>query len=251
MKQGLAQLQAVVSPAGAGQVRLNRSVAAPPPWVGTFFRDAPVVATVIPAPGFRVVGWSGWGIDVTGPRWQFNPSTGTNTLTAHLEAYSPVPPARPPVILSEIQYHPASAADSGDWFELHNPGTAPVDLTGWIVRDDTDSNVSVLSGGVIPAGGYAVFCQDSLRFQRTFPLGPKPLGEFGFGLGNGGDTLRIHAADGTLVLKLAYDDSAPWPVEADGRGYTLQLRSVQAYSDQPGAWRVSTRIGGSPGVVNP
>ena len=251
LKSGLAQLQAVVSPAGAGQVRLNRTVSAPSPWVGTFFRDVPVVATVIPAPGFRVVAWSGWGNEVSLARWEFNPPSGTNTLTAHLEAYSPVPPARPPVILSEIQYHPASAADSGDWFELHNPGTAPVDLTGWIVRDDTDSNVSVLSGGVIPPGGYVVLCQDSLRFQRAFPAGPTPLGEFSFGLGNGGDTLRIHAADGALVLSLAYDDTAPWPVDADGGGATLALKSVGAYSDQPTAWKTSSRLGGSPGAANP
>jgi hypothetical protein len=134
---------------------------------------------------------------------------------------------------------------------LHNPGTAPVDLTGWIVRDATDSNVSVLSGGVIPPGGYVVLCQDFLRFQRAFPAGPTPLGEFSFGLGNGGDTLRIHAADGALVLSLAYDDTAPWPVDADGGGATLALKSVGAYSDQPTAWKTSSRLGGSPGAANP
>lgn len=251
LKSGLAQLQAVVSPAGAGQVRLNRTEAAPPPWMGTFFRDVPVVATVVPKPGFRVVGWSGWGIDTAGARWSFQPPIGTNTLTARLEAYSPVPPARPPVILTEIQYHPSAEADSGDWFELHNPGSEAVDLTGWILRDATDDHVAVIPGGGIPAGGYAVLCQDTLRFQRAFPAGPVPLGEFGFGLGNGGDTLRIHSADGSLVLSLAYEDSAPWPVEADGRGSTLELKSPGAYSDQPAAWKASSRLGGSPGAANP
>ena len=251
LKSGLAQLQAVVSPAGAGQVRLNRTQAVPPPWMGTFFRDVPVVATVIPSPGFRTLGWSGWGNYVSLARWEFSPPSGTNTLTAHLEAYSPVPPARPPVILSEIQYHPSDSADSGDWFELHNPGTTPVDLTGWILRDATEENVAVVPGGVIPPGGYGVLCQDFLRFQRAFPAGPAPVGEFRFGLGNGGDTLRVHTADGTLVLSVAYDDAAPWPVEADGRGSTLELKSVGAYSDQPTAWKASSRLGGSPGAANP
>jgi hypothetical protein len=219
--------------------------------MGTFFRDVPVVASVIPVPGFRTVGWSGWGNDVSLARWEFSPPSGTNTLTAHLEAYSPVPPARPPVILSEIQYHPSDSADSGDWFELHNPGTTPVDLTGWILRDATEENVAVVPGGVIPPGGYGVLCQDFLRFQRAFPAGPAPVGEFRFGLGNGGDTLRIHTADGTLVLSVAYDDAAPWPVEADGRGSTLELKSVGAYSDQPTAWKASSRLGGSPGAANP
>ncbi|MFM7803044.1 MAG: CotH kinase family protein, partial [Verrucomicrobiota bacterium] len=251
LKSGLAQLQAVVSPAGAGQVRLNRTEAAPPPWMGTFFRDVPVVATVVPKPGFRMVGWSGWGIDTAGARWSFQLPIGTNTLTARLEAYSPVPPARPPVILTEIQYHPSDEADSGDWFEVHNPGPEAVDLTGWILRDVTDDHVAVIPGGGIPAGGYAVLCQDTLRFQRAFPAGPVPLGEFGFGLGNGGDTLRIHSADGSLVLRLAYKDSAPWPVDADGRGSTLELKSPGAYSDQPAAWKASSRLGGSPGAANP
>ena len=251
LKQGLSALQVETLPAGAGQVRLNRSVAAAAPWIGTFFRDVPLEATVIPAPGFRVIGWSGWGREVPQARWEFQPPPGTNTLTVRLEAYTPTPSARPPVILSELQYHPSSSADSGDWFELHNPGTEPVNLTGWILRDATDSNVAVVPGGVVAPGGYAVLCQDALRFQRAFPTGPTPLGEFGFGLGNGGDTLRIHAADGTLMLSLTYDDAAPWPVEADGLGYTLQLKNLEAYSGQPAAWKASVRIGGSPGAANP
>ncbi len=251
LKQGLSALQVETLPAGAGQVRLNRSVAAAAPWIGTFFRDVPVEATVIPAPGFRVIGWSGWGREVPQARWEFQPPPGTNTLSVRLEAYTPTPPARPPVILSELQYHPSSSADSGDWFELHNPGAEPVNLTGWILRDATDSNVAVVPGGVVAPGGYAVLCQDALRFQRAFPTGPTPLGEFGFGLGNGGDTLRIHAADGTLMLSLTYDDAAPWPVEADGLGYTLQIKNLEAYSGQPAAWKASVRIGGSPGAANP
>ena len=251
LKQGVSVLQVETLPAGAGQVRLNRSVAAAAPWIGTFFRDVPVEATVIPSPGFRVIGWSGWGREVSQARWEFQPPPGTNTLTVRLEAYTPTPPARPPVILSELQYHPSSSADSGDWFELYNPGTEPVDLTGWILRDATDSNVAVVPGGVVAPGGYAVLCQDALRFQRAFPTGPTPLGEFGFGLGNGGDTLRIHAADGTLMLSLTYDDAAPWPVEADGLGYTLQLKNTDSYSGQPAAWKASVRVGGSPGAANP
>lgn len=251
LKQGVSVLQVETLPAGAGQVRLNRSVAAAAPWIGTFFRDVPVEATVIPSPGFRVIGWSGWGREVSQARWEFQPPPGTNTLTVRLEAYTPTPPARPPVILSELQYHPSSSADSGDWFELYNPGTEPVDLTGWILRDATDDNVAVVPGGVVAPGGYAVLCQDALRFQRAFPMGPTPLGEFGFGLGNGGDTLRIHAADGTLMLSLTYDDAAPWPVEADGLGYTLQLKNTDSYSGQPAAWKASVRVGGSPGAANP
>jgi hypothetical protein len=251
LKQGVSALQVEILPAGAGQARLNRSVAAAAPWIGTFFRDVPVEATVIPSPGFRVIGWSGWGREVSQARWSFQPPIGTNTLTVRLEAYTPTPPARPPVILSELQYHPSSSADSGDWFELYKPGTEPVDLTGWILRDATDSNVAVVPGGVVAPGGYAVLCQDALRFQRAFPTGPTPLGEFGFGLGNGGDTLRIHAADGTLMLSLTYDDAAPWPVEADGLGYTLQLKNTDSYSGQPAAWKASVRVGGSPGAANP
>ena len=190
-------------------------------------------------------------MDSTEARWSFQPPPGTNTLTARLEAYPAVPPIRPPVVLSEVQYHPSDAADSGDWIELHNPGPEAVDLTGWFLRDATDDHVAVIPGGVIPAGGYAVLCQEALRFQRAFPAGPVPLGEFGFGLGNGGDTLRLHAPDGTLMLRLAYDDVAPWPVEADGRGYTLELKNPGASSDQPTAWKASSRLGGSPGAANP
>lgn len=93
-------------------------------------------------------------------------------------------------------------ADSGDWIELHNPGSDPVSTTGWILRDSSGGNVYVLPESSVPEGGYQVLCQDSLSFRRTFPTAPPALGPFGFGLGNGGDTLRLHAADGTLLLSL-------------------------------------------------
>lgn len=251
LQKGIGSLEVLVDPPAAGRVKLNTGTAMTSPWVGAFFRDYPVMLTAIPEPGYRLVGWSGPGGGANTPRWEIEVPDGTNTVTAHFEAYLPTPPANPPVIVTEFQYHPAEAADPGDWIELHNPGTDPVNTTGWILRDESAGNVYVFPESSVPAGGYLVLCQDTVKYRRVFPNALASLGPFQFGLGNEGDTIRLHAPDGTLMLSLTYDDRSPWPLGADGTGHTLQLIDSAAFSTAPAAWKISPAVSGSPGAVNP
>jgi CotH kinase protein/Lamin Tail Domain/Chitobiase/beta-hexosaminidase C-terminal domain len=251
LQKGIGHLEVTVDPPAAGRAILNTSTALSSPWVGAFFRDYPVTLTALPEPGFRITGWTGPAGTVDTVMWETEVPTGTNRVTVHFESYVPAPPANPPLVVTEFQYHPAPAPDSGDWIELHNPGVEAVITTGWILRDSSGDNVYVLPESSVPAGGYLVLCQDSLKFRRTFPAAPRALGPFQFGLGNGGDTLRLHAPDGTLMLSLNYTDEAPWPSGADGTGHTLQLKDSKAYAADPGAWTVSPALLGTPGVANP
>lgn len=63
------------------------------------------------------------------------------------------------IIVTEFMVQPQWAADpAGEWIEVYNPGTQPVDINGWFLRDNV-LNIHVIDkpGGVIvPAGGYAV-----------------------------------------------------------------------------------------------
>jgi hypothetical protein len=85
-----------------------------------------------------------------------------------------------PIRINEIE---SDGGSPGDWVELKNIGTAPVDLSGWVFKDSADAGGYVLPAGTtIAAGGYRVL----------------EVADFGFGLG-GADSARLYDASSTLV----------------------------------------------------
>ena len=63
-----------------------------------------------------------------------------------------------PLVITEILQNPGATSDyTGEWFEVHNPGTEPVDMTGYTIKDDDHDQFVVDGAVVVPAGGYAVF----------------------------------------------------------------------------------------------
>jgi cysteine-rich repeat protein len=48
----------------------------------------------------------------------------------------PAPPPPGTIFITEVQVNPEAVEDTdGEWFELHNPTKAAVDITGWFVQD--------------------------------------------------------------------------------------------------------------------
>ncbi|MFG2824816.1 lamin tail domain-containing protein [Kitasatospora sp. NPDC048365] len=91
-----------------------------------------------------------------------------------------------------------------DSIELHNKGTAAVDVSGWILKDDNNSSkYTVAAGTVLAAGGFKAF---------------DVHGSFGLG---SSDKARLYLPDGTtLVDSFTWTShSAPsWSRCADGTG---------------------------------
>ncbi len=93
-----------------------------------------------------------------------------------------------PVAINEVE----SNGDATDWIELINNGSAPVDLSGYILRDNKDSDAfPIPAGTVVAAGGYYTADVDAA-----------------FGLG-GADSARLFAPDGTTLV-----DSYEWTAHA-------------------------------------
>ena len=94
----------------------------------------------------------------------------------------------PGVVVNEVE---SQGGTPGDWAELANPTTAPVDVSGWVIKDDDDTHSFVIAPATtIAAGG-----------QQAFDTDPS----FGFGAA---DSVRLFTADGTLV------DSYTWTAHA-------------------------------------
>ncbi|MEO8620981.1 MAG: lamin tail domain-containing protein [bacterium] len=93
------------------------------------------------------------------------------------------------VKINEVE---SSGGTPGDWVELYNFGPIPVDISGFVVKDDDDTHVFTIPGSTtIAAGAYYVVEEASL----------------GFGLGQP-DAARLFNSTGTLV------DSYAWTTHA-------------------------------------
>ncbi len=95
------------------------------------------------------------------------------------------------VLLNEIE---SSDGDPGDWVELYNAALTPVDVSGYVFRDDDDTHSYAIPNGTIIAAGRYLVLEEA---------------QFGFGLG-GSDAARLFLPDGTtLVDSYAWQEHAP------------------------------------------
>jgi len=114
------------------------------------------------------------------------------------------------IIITEIMQNPNVMLDEfGEWFEVHNTGTTPVDLNGWTIKDDgTDSHV-IVGSAIVPADGYSVLC----RNDSTMTLeGVNAIYEYsGIILGNGADEVILLNVALTEIDRVVYDGGTIWP----------------------------------------
>ena len=183
-----------------------------------------------------------------------------------------------PVVVSEIMYHPFDLPGGtnnlrDEFIELHNPSANSVPLydpanpaNTWHVRGgvsyDFPANVT------LPAGGYLLVVSfdpvadtNSLAgFQAAYPqlsFGTPIYGPYSGALGNNGDTVELNQP-GTpvagvvprlLVEHIKYHQSAPWPIAADGFGFSLQRLSESGYGNDPTNWLAAVPTPGPQTVV--
>lgn len=153
----------------------------------------------------------------------------------------------PTITITEINYHSDSTMNSGNWFEMYNTGASSVDLSLFRIRDSSATNLYLIQPGVsIPAGGYLVFCSDTLQFDAIYNITNR-IGNLGFSFGNGSDGIRIFDNTNTLVLEMFYTDSLPWPMGADGYGRTMQIKNNLLNPADTNSWTTGCVLG-SPGT---
>ncbi len=245
---GLGTIEVRSAPPSGGRVRVNTVTTDASPWSGIYFGDYATTLRPVAAPGHRFVRWTTPTGTGASPRIDWKVTNGaTNSFTAHFEPV--MAGLTPPVTLwiSEINYHAPDDLDAGDWIEIHNPGNAPVNLGGWVLRDGGSGEELFLPEMTIPAGGHRVVSRNRAKFQLAHPNGVEPIAEMPFGLDNGGDEVRLLDPTGLEVDRVEYDDAAPWPTSADGGGSTLQLARPELGHGTVAAWVPSSVRGGTPG----
>ncbi|MFO1498270.1 MAG: lamin tail domain-containing protein [Verrucomicrobiota bacterium] len=153
--------------------------------------------------------------------------------------------------ITEIMFNPPGQTNvDGDEFEfveLKNVGAGELDLSG--VHFASGIDYLFPSGTKLSPGGFVVLVSNRDAFAAKYP-GVRIDGVYSGRLSNSGETLALVHAVGTPIFSVAYGDAVPWPLAADGQGFSIVPVNPNLNPDpnNPLNWRGSSRVGGSPGA---
>ncbi|MBN1971454.1 MAG: CotH kinase family protein [Candidatus Delongbacteria bacterium] len=152
------------------------------------------------------------------------------------------------VVINEINYHSLDNYDTGDWIEIYNPNEYDVSLNNWSFAD-SDSNKFIIKNINLKSKEFLVLFEDSTLFLNNVSI-ENSIGPLKFALKNSGEEIYLFNESNIIVDNVLYDDESPWPTEADGLGYTLELKDPELDNFQEVNWLASKRVGGTPGKIN-
>lgn len=182
----------------------------------------------------------------------------TTLAASFLVAFS----AQAQIVINEIMYNIPGTGEDQEYIELYNAGATAVTLNGYEFSQGIIYTFPVGGATIsIPATGYYVIARDSAGFASAFGNSPDAVWTSG-GLSNSGEDITLLDASGNTVDSVDYDDAMPWPLDADGGGYALQLCDPNTDNNLAANWGISnnfigfnTQSGvdslfGTPGTMN-
>jgi DNA/RNA endonuclease G (NUC1) len=162
--------------------------------------------------------------------------------------------AGPTLVINEVMPNPAGVADElGEWFEIYNAGSAPVDLQNYIVASNNDASHVIGTSLVVPAGGYVVLARNAntatngglvsnYAYPGTFTLANSTT-----------DWLALRDPSGASVDSVHWGTSSP--PNGSSRGVIDPLVDNTLMSGTSANWSTQTSVyglgdKGTPGVAN-
>ena len=158
------------------------------------------------------------------------------------------------VVINEIMQNPAVVSDgNGEWFEVHNTTSSPIDINGWTIEDNGTDGQVINNGGPldIPAGGFLVLGVNA-DIGINGGVVVNYMYEFPFFLSNGSDELVLRDTSLDEVDRVEWDGGAIFP---DPTGASMSLVDPALDNNAGANWCTSaTPYGagdlGTPGAVN-
>ncbi|MGB5982803.1 MAG: T9SS type A sorting domain-containing protein [Nonlabens sp.] len=124
------------------------------------------------------------------------------------------------LIITEIMQNPSINNDpAGEYIEVYNNSSNPIDLVSFVIADDVSANEThtINSSVVVPAGGYVVLGNDANRTNT----GDATL-DYAYdsiSLGNGTDGVAI-SCGGVILDQVIWDNGSTFP---DPSGASMEL----------------------------
>lgn len=235
-------------PDNSGTFKVNSITVDKSQWSGRYFQTLPITITAVPNHGMKFIKWS-------------HDSLGTNpTITTtlpesiELEAiYEKINLSEQDraIVINEIMYNADKDQDTKDWIELYNAGTKAVNLKDWSLIDEDITHIKfVISEDYqIQPDEYIVLTKEKSEFEKFISISNTKFGDFDFGLG-GNDILRLMDENGVTHDSVNYSNNAPWPLGAEGTGYTIELINPILDNNIGTNWMISKVKLGTAGEVN-
>ncbi|MEN8156089.1 MAG: CotH kinase family protein [Bacteroidota bacterium] len=161
------------------------------------------------------------------------------------------------LVITEVHYHPEDMLFQGDslfskdleFVEFKNTGEDAIALGG-LVLDSAIYYEFPADAVVAPGRFYVVASKPSVFYLR---YGMVASGNYKKNLSNGGEEVLLRDSEGNQVIHFIYSDDLPWPLEADGQGYSMVTRNVNptGHPADPVYWQHSYNTGGSPFADDP
>ena len=169
------------------------------------------------------------------------------------------------LVISEIMYNPAGPNDEelvagifdGDQFEyieLLNISADDIDLSGASFTRGIAFSFPTGEASVLEAGERMLVVKNRVAFEQRYGADSmhRVAGEFDndTNLRNSGELIELTGIDASPIRTIIYDDRVPWPVGADGAGFSLVLISPNGNPEHNVAtsWRQSASERGTPGI---
>lgn len=152
--------------------------------------------------------------------------------------------------VTELHYHPQKQGVVDDkeleFIELKNTGTSDLDLSGMAFTDGIQFTFP--EGSIISPGAFFVIASNTTEFYNLYKI--QTGFQYSGSLSNGGETVTLQTTSNQNIISFTYSDSIPWPVEADGDGYSLVSKLTNPTGDPNlvDYWTISKTQNGSPGA---
>ncbi len=165
-------------------------------------------------------------------------------LNSNLNSYSSCSnPTVPHLVISKINYNPlplqSFLSNDLEFIEITNNSNQNVDLTG-IYFSQLGITYQFPVNSTIGANKKIFLAGNSGSFEQNYGL--TPFGQFTRNLSNKSEKIVLADAFGNVVDSVRYMDVSPWPVEADGNGYFLQLRDINSDNSLAANWTFSSDL---------
>ncbi|MBN2698439.1 MAG: CotH kinase family protein [Bacteroidales bacterium] len=154
--------------------------------------------------------------------------------------------------VTELHYHPPDLIQGEDtisgkdreFIEFKNTGEHAVDISGLVL--DSAVWYQVPEETVVTPGQFFVLASKPEIFYDQYGLNPS--GNYRKNFSNAGEYLLLTDASGNEIFSFTYLDDPPWPILADGGGYSLTSTETDPAGDPSdySYWRISHYKNGSP-----
>jgi hypothetical protein len=144
------------------------------------------------------------------------------------------------LVISKINYHPIEIEGFNDqdleFIEITNTSDESVDMTG-VYFGGTGLVYQFPVGYAVQSNQSIILAKNAELFKSTY--GFNPYDEYSRSLSNSGQKIQLLTSFGDVIDELTYTDKEPWPEEADGEGYYLELIDLNSDNTDPSNWVAS------------